>query len=213
MLLNGSPRLNWNTAQLLKAAQEGASSAGAETEYVDLYKLNYVGCHACLLCKLKDAQRCRCYWKDDLSPLLERMFTADALILGVPNFLRDVTSQVQALIERLVFCCLSYDDYANYFTGQVRTAFIVPMNSGQERYESVDRPVFENILGKMAGTLHSDLTILPVYDTLQVKDYKKYSMAGFDAAAKEKRYREEFPADLERARELGKRFGEPLQSD
>lgn len=190
----------------MKAAQEGAAAAGADTEYVDLYKMNFVGCHACLLCKLKDAQRCRCYWKDDLSPLLERIFSADALVLGVPNYLSNVTSQVHALIERLVFCSLSYDDYASYFNGHVRTAFIVPMNAGEEWFEQTDRPVFERILGKISGALHSDLTILPVYNTLQVNDYEKYSMRGFDAAAKEKRYKEVFPADLERARQLGGRL-------
>ena len=39
MLLNGSPRKNWNTAQVLKSAQKGAESVGAETEYIDLYEL------------------------------------------------------------------------------------------------------------------------------------------------------------------------------
>ena len=36
IILNASPRKNWNTAQLLKAAQKGAEEAGAETEYIDL---------------------------------------------------------------------------------------------------------------------------------------------------------------------------------
>lgn len=211
ILLNGSPRFNWNTAKLVQSAQEGAKSAGAETEYVDLYKLNYVGCHACMLCKLKGAERCRCYWKDDLSPLLERIFSADALILGVPNYLSNVTSQVQALIERLVFCSLSYDDYANYFNGRVLTAFIIPMNSGKEWYEHTDRPVFEHILGKISSTLRSDLKVLPVFNTLQVDSYNKYSMSGFDAEAKEERYRKVFPADLEAARQLGEQLAAHLK--
>ena len=32
ILLNTSPRKNWNTAQLLKAARKGAEEAGAETD-------------------------------------------------------------------------------------------------------------------------------------------------------------------------------------
>ena len=39
MLLNGSPRKNWNTALMLKEAQKGAESVGAETEYIDLFDL------------------------------------------------------------------------------------------------------------------------------------------------------------------------------
>ena len=36
IILNASPRKNWNTAQLLKSATKGAESAGAEVEYIAL---------------------------------------------------------------------------------------------------------------------------------------------------------------------------------
>ncbi|MBR4329923.1 MAG: flavodoxin family protein, partial [Candidatus Riflebacteria bacterium] len=39
IVLNGSPRTNFNTAQLLKQAQKGAESVGAEVEYYDLIKI------------------------------------------------------------------------------------------------------------------------------------------------------------------------------
>ena len=35
IILNASPRKNWNTAQLLKSAAKGAESAGAEVEYIN----------------------------------------------------------------------------------------------------------------------------------------------------------------------------------
>ena len=35
IMINASPRKNWNTAQLLRSAQKGAESVGAETEYID----------------------------------------------------------------------------------------------------------------------------------------------------------------------------------
>ena len=65
-IINASPRKNWNTSQLLKSALEGAKSVGADTEYIDLYDLNFTGCRSCLACKRKDVQRCKCYWKDDV---------------------------------------------------------------------------------------------------------------------------------------------------
>ena len=55
IIINASPRKNWNTAQLLKQAQKGAESVGAETEYVDLYDLSFTGCRSCMACKLKTA--------------------------------------------------------------------------------------------------------------------------------------------------------------
>ena len=39
LFINGSPRKNGNTAQLLKRAMDGAREAGAEVELVNLYDL------------------------------------------------------------------------------------------------------------------------------------------------------------------------------
>ena len=81
IIINASPRKNWNTAQMLKEAQRGAESVGAETEYIDLYDLTFTGCRSCLACKRKDAERCRCYWNDDLALVISRVLEADALII------------------------------------------------------------------------------------------------------------------------------------
>ena len=53
MIINGSPRKNFNTAKMLKEAQRGAQDSGAEVEYVNLYDINYKGCISCLICKRK----------------------------------------------------------------------------------------------------------------------------------------------------------------
>ena len=46
IVLNGSTRKDWNTATMLKEAQKGAESVGAETEYLDLFDLTYTGCRS-----------------------------------------------------------------------------------------------------------------------------------------------------------------------
>ena len=52
MAFNGSPRKkNWNTVTLLNNALEGAASAGADTELIHLYDLNFSGCISCFSCK------------------------------------------------------------------------------------------------------------------------------------------------------------------
>ena len=84
VVINASPRRRWNTAQIMKEAAKGAESAGAEVEYVDLYKLDLHGCMSCLVCKKADKERCKCYWKDELSPLIERILDADTLLIGSP---------------------------------------------------------------------------------------------------------------------------------
>lgn len=58
--INGSPRRNGNTSTLLHKALEGAAAAGAETECIDLYTLNYKGCISCFSCKRKDKEHGHC---------------------------------------------------------------------------------------------------------------------------------------------------------
>ena len=62
LFINGSPRKNGNTAQLLKRAMDGAREAGAEVELVNLYdrNLNYKGCMSCFACKLKGGKKGVC---------------------------------------------------------------------------------------------------------------------------------------------------------
>ncbi len=205
ILLNGSPRKNWNTAMMLKEAQKGAESVGAETEYIDLYDLNYTGCRACLACKRKDGERCRCFWKDDLSPVLDRIFKADALIIGSPIYLGDITSQVHALIERLDFCTLSYDDYSNYFTGKVDVGIILTMNASKSMYNlGYQKKAKETAQGFRA--LNGSVEICACCDTLQVSDYSRFNMASFNEEHKKEMREKQFPKDLEKAFEMGARL-------
>ena len=202
IILNGSPRKNWNTAMLLKEAQKGAESVGSETEYIDLYSLNYTGCRSCMACKRKEAERCRCFWKDELSPVIDRIFAADALFIGSPIYLGDITSQVHALIERLHFCALSYDDYANYFNGKVNVGIFLTMNAPLSYYNEAYKQKADELIA-IFSSLNGTVELYPACDTLQVNDYSKFSMAGFNEEHKQKMRREQFPKDLERAFQMG----------
>lgn len=73
MAINGGPRKNWNTDQLLKSFLEGAKSSGAEVEMVYLYDLNFSSCRECYGCKLKNSPNYgRCVYPDDLKAILNR---------------------------------------------------------------------------------------------------------------------------------------------
>lgn len=205
IILNGSPRKNWNTAMLLKEAEKGAREAGSETEYIDLYDLQFTGCRSCMACKRKDGERCKCFWKDDLSPVIDRIFQADSLIIGTPIYLGDITSQVHALIERLHFCALSYDDYSNYFKGKVNVGIILTMNASKAYFE-------QSYLGKakeveqIFHALNGNVEVYTACDTLQVNDYSKFNMASFSEEHKKEMREKQFPVDLEEAFRLGERL-------
>lgn len=202
IILNASPRKKWNTAQLLKSAARGAEAAGAEVEYIDLYDLNFTGCRSCMLCKRKGAERCHCYWKDDLSAVIDKVFVADTLLIGTPIYFGRPTSQYFAFVERLLFSMLSYDDYSNYFKGSVNVGLFLTMNAGEEYYNQLYKKKFEEYADELKR-LNGEVCIYPCYNTLQVADYSKFSMGGFSETEKKKVHEEQFPVDLHNAYEIG----------
>ncbi len=206
IILNGSPRKDWNTAKMLKEAQKGAESVGAETEYIDLYSLSFTGCRSCMACKRKNVERCKCFWKDDLSPIIDRIFSADSLILGSPIYLGDVTSQVHALIERLHFCALSYDDYSNYFTGKVNVGIILTMNAPKTMYNMAYKKKAKEI-EQWFKALNGTVDVYACCDTLQVSDYSKFNMGSFNEEHKKNVREKHFPEDLKNAFDMGVTLG------
>lgn len=205
IVINASPRRKWNTAQLMKEAANGAESVGAEVEYIDLYKLDLHGCMSCLICKKEGKERCKCYWKDDLSPLIEKILDADNLIIGSPIYLSEPTSHYRALLERLIFCILSYDNHNSYYKGKVNVALFYTMNAPKDYYETMMKQYLESS-AQVFNMLNGEVEIYPVFNTLQVNDYSKYSMAAFDEKNKKLNHEKQFPIDLETAFEIGARL-------
>ena len=203
IIVNASPRKNWNTAQLLKEAQKGAESVGADTEFIDLYDLTFTGCRSCLACKRKNIEEpCRCYWKDDLTPLLKQIWQADRLIVGSPIYYSEPTGVLRQLIERLCFPAMSYNDHSSYLKGKVDVDIILTMNVDAEYYsQSYDERMKEYF--RPLHFLNGVTRIHPVYDTLQVEDYSLYEMGGFSEEHKRAVHESQFPIDLERAFRIG----------
>ena len=204
IVINASPRRKWNTAQIMKEAAKGAESAGAEVEYIDLYKMDLHGCMSCLICKRVDKEPCKCYWRDDLSPLIEKILNADTLLIGSPIYFGQPTSHYMALIERLLFCVLSYNDYSSNFEGKINVGIFFTMNAPKEIYENM-RPNLEASAG-IFKMLNGEVIVYPVCNTLQVDDYSKYNMKGFNEDFK-KDYREKyFGDDLKNAFDIAARL-------
>ena len=201
IIINASPRKKWNTAEVLDSARKGAESVGAEVEYVNLYDLVFKGCRSCLICKRKDKTKGKCYWNDDLTPLIEKIFDSDALIIGSPIYFGQPTSEFRALVERLIFCIMSYDDGSSYYTGKVNVGIFYTMNAPLEFYEQSMKDSLSST-EFLFSFLNGQVISYPVCDTLQVHRYSEYNMAGFSQEAKEKQLILQFPNDLEKAFEI-----------
>lgn len=194
IIINASPRKAWNTAQLLKEVQRAALEEGAEVEYVDLYDLTFTGCRSCMACKLKNGKHPGCAWQDDLSPLIDRILGADALIIGTPIYWGEPTAQFRALMERLTFCTFPYEK-GSYFGGRVEIGFVYTMNAPQEEYEQNLRPYLSNLERIFKMALHGNVHSYAACSTLQVADYSRYDMGFFNEAERIAHRKKQFPAD------------------
>ncbi|HUI92158.1 MAG TPA: flavodoxin family protein [Chitinivibrionales bacterium] len=209
--VNGSPRKTWNTATLLRHALDGASSRGAAGEMVHLYDLDYKGCISCFACKLKGGKSYgRCAVSDGLRPVLDKIESADGLVLGSPVYLGMVSGMMRCFLERLVFQYIVYDaQHSHLFKRKIRTGLIYTMNVPQERvaqmgYEEKFKGM-EMSLGRVFGACES----LFVTDTCQFDDYAKYESSLFNAEEKAARRREVFPEDCRKAFAMGARLAAP----
>lgn len=96
---NCSPRMDGNTAILLKAALAEMKAAGMETELVQLAGKPLRGCTACMGCS-KNKDR-KCVLPDDgLNGYVQKMCEADGIVIGSPTYFADMTSEAKALIDR-----------------------------------------------------------------------------------------------------------------
>lgn len=155
----------------MKQALKGAESVGTEVEYVDLYKMDLSGCRICLICK-RDEDICKCYWRDDFSPLIERIFDADCLLIGAPIFFSNPSSHYMALLERLIYCMVSYKT-GNKFKGKVNVGLFYTINYPMDYFEKSIRPHLkqsEDVLKMLNGKV-----VIDVFSNISKNDISKGS--------------------------------------
>jgi multimeric flavodoxin WrbA len=212
--INGSPRKQGNTATLLNKALAGAASLGAETEIVNLYDIDYKGCQSCYACKLKGGKSYgKCAQQDGLTPVLERIRKADVLIMGSPLYLAMISGEMKTFLERFMYPYVKYSitPPRSLFPGKPSIGFIYTMGQSEDGMRAMgydwqikacqtllDWLAFEDMSGKTES--------LVVNDTYMFDDYSKYDDTAHNVEAKEKRRREVFPVDCDKAFEMGIRL-------
>lgn len=211
LFINGSPRKNYNTAQLLHRAMEGAQEAGAEVEMVDLYdrSLNYKGCMSCFACKVKGGKKGVCSFPDDLKPIMERAMEADVLVCGSPVYCGYPTAGLRAFMERLIFPAVNYADFRHPVINKPkRSATIFTMNCpDEEMYRANNYHILMDTNAHQLG-MFGPTEVLYSFDTYQFNDYSRYDAEGLPAERKAEKRRTQFPLDLDAAYNLGRRLVE-----
>lgn len=100
--INGSARKDGNTFCLIQEVFKPLENAGIETEQIRLFDKNIAPCKACFTC----GEKKNCSHKnDDFAEIFEKVRSADGIILGSPVYSANVSSKMQAFLERAAVVC------------------------------------------------------------------------------------------------------------
>ena len=208
IIIDGGPRKNFNTAQMLQKFAEGASAVSDQIEVktVRLYGMDYKGCMSCMACKIKGKASNVCKYKDALTPILEEIAQSDGLVMGSPIYFGDVTGLMRTFLERLAFPWLSYNDYSMTAPKRMPVVLMETMNGTPERNNSQGYGSMEYCISAALGEPEH----LIAYNTYQVKNYDRYELAGFSEEAKRQWRDEHWEKDLQKAYDAGKQMAEKI---
>jgi multimeric flavodoxin WrbA len=131
LLLNGSPSSNGNTAFALEAFRNTITARGIECELLELGKAPVQGCIHCQSCK--DSFRC-CFKNDLCNELIEKLSSADGLVVGSPVYFTGPNGSLCALLDRVFY---AGSNYGNLFTGKAGAAVVTAWREGGSA--SIDR--------------------------------------------------------------------------
>ena len=133
LMLNGSPRVNGNTAVALREMEAVFVREGIETETVQVGQRDIRGCIACGKC----GQLGKCVFDDIVNELAPKFQAADGLVVASPVYYASANPTLVALLDRLFYstgfdktmkvgasvvcarrggCSATFDELNKYFT-------------------------------------------------------------------------------------------------
>ena len=95
----GSPRKGGNTETILRKMLQGAESKGAEVVFRDLNSMKIRGCQGCDWCKERESDFC--VQNDDMQTIYKDLVDSDAVVIGSPVYMFQMSAQMKLMIDRL----------------------------------------------------------------------------------------------------------------
>ena len=133
LLINGSPRMNGNTAMTLQEMVTVFQAEGIETEIMSIGNKAIRGCIACLSCREKG----QCVFDDEVNLCAKKFEECDGLVVASPVYYASANATLIAFLDRLFYstsfdktmkvgasvvvarrggCSATFDELNKYFT-------------------------------------------------------------------------------------------------
>ena len=143
---------------------------------------------------------------EQLARLTEALHTADAIVIGTPIYIFNISSATQGLLERFLFSNMLYSKENAVTLGRsIRVGLIYTMGMSEVLFERTG-------LGDKMKLMEQSLAIIsghPVkklhsFEGIQFSDYSKYEADKLPEAQRRIYLAEQFPKDLEQAETMGR---------
>lgn len=98
LIISASPRKRGNSDILCDRFAQGAEENGHKIEKITLASKQIAYCRGCGVCNTSHT----CVQKDDMADILDKMVTADVIVLATPVYFYCMDGQMKTLIDRTV---------------------------------------------------------------------------------------------------------------
>ncbi len=126
LAINGSPKSTGNTAFALNTMKEVFDAKGIEFEMVTIGNQAIRGCIGCGLCGKAGSGRCEAFKDDAVNEVLEKLESADAIIIGSPVYYSGMNGTLKSFLDRFFYAGGS----KGLFTGKVAASVAAVRRTG-----------------------------------------------------------------------------------
>ncbi len=98
LILSSSYRKGGNSDTLCDQFAKGAAEVGNEVEKIFVNDKNIAYCKGCGVCNTTH----KCVIKDDMAEILDKMVSADVIVMATPVYFYSMNGQMKTLIDRTV---------------------------------------------------------------------------------------------------------------
>ncbi len=124
LLISGSPKPDGNTAQLMQECARIIQEQGVEAEIISFAGMKIESCTACGKC----SETGKCDIEDGLNEIIEKIRSAQGLIVGTPVYFGTARGDVMAALQRIGYISMHSD---RFLTGMVGGPVAVARRGGQ----------------------------------------------------------------------------------
>lgn len=129
LIINGSPRAEGNTSELVKQFLKSVGNKAA-VEEVRIFDKDIKGCKNCGACQ-KAVLETHCTIDDDMAGLYPKFLSSDITVLASPIYMWQFTPCMLAFLNRLHCLCQSADFSYNVMAGK-KLAMLITLGDEEE---------------------------------------------------------------------------------